>query len=85
MKSMVGLWKIYRPNELYAILGELIRDVTKERKKLTSDLSGEKPIHSVDELYQVMQQYEEHEGTHALVNLLLFFMAIMLMKFSTIY
>ena len=70
METLIGLWRTYRPGEIYAILGGLIGDVVKQGKRLTIPVLGKKEIHSVDELHEMLKRYEMQKGICDFVNLL---------------
>jgi len=72
MKGLVGLWKTYRPGEIYGLLGQLISDVRKEGKRIrvAPPLEPNDSIGSVEELYQVLERYEQDRGTDALLKAL---------------
>jgi len=70
MKKLVGLWQTYRPGEICSVLAELIRKVTKDRKRLTSGLFGKETIQSVEELNKILKQYEKQMGVRRLLDLL---------------
>jgi len=70
MNELIGLWKTYRSGEICEILAEVIRDVTKEGKSLTTHLYDHEPIQSLEQLSKMLSRYERQYGVQRLVGLL---------------
>ena len=70
MKGFIGLWKTYRPGEIYTVLGKLVSEIVREGKTLKLRLLHEERLHSMDELYRVLKRYETQNGIFKLMDLL---------------
>lgn len=68
--SLMGLWRMYRPGEIYKVLENLIADLTREGKWITAYFPGKALIHSGEELAQGLRRCERQEGIPALLDLL---------------